>query len=386
MKTVLTLAVGIALVALGSVSTSSIWNRLTGRVAATQTITICKKTLPTGGTNFPFTWANGFGSLPSFNLNDNQCVTKDVTHQDHYNKFTENVPAGWSLANITCSYGTSVVKIIGANNNPGFQPGDNTVTIDLNEPNVNCVFTNQKSCTPRPSGMVSWWPGDGNANDIVGGMGGALNGTATYAPGMVAQAFSFTNNGYVEVPDNQAHIPQGSFTIDAWVRPHSKAPRQSVVSKFECGGVCLPGVSNSMYTLLLASGNASAVVRDTDAGVPNGLTLMGPFVADGYWHHLAMVREMATKQLLLYVDGVLVASATLNAGSDGVLKNEDFLPDSLYIGAKKKSGPLFQLGGPNTMEDFFEGMIDEVEYFNRGLAANEIALIYQAGSSGKCKN
>jgi hypothetical protein len=108
-----------------------------------QTITICKATAPAGGSGFPFTWANGSGSLPSFTLNDGQCKVFDVTHQDHFNKFSETVPLGWTLSNIVCAFTTSAVKIVGANPNPSFQPGDNTVTIDLNEANVTCTFVNQ---------------------------------------------------------------------------------------------------------------------------------------------------------------------------------------------------------------------------------------------------
>jgi hypothetical protein len=26
-----------------------------------------------------------------------------------------------------------------------------------------------QSCTPAPSGMIGWWPGDGNASDIQWG-------------------------------------------------------------------------------------------------------------------------------------------------------------------------------------------------------------------------
>ncbi len=109
------------------------------------TITICKKTLPAGGTGFPFTWTVGSTGTPQpFTLNDGQCSVKNLTGLDHYDKFTENVPAGWTLTNIACTYATSVVKIIGANANPAFQPGDNTVTIDLNEPNVTCTFYNRQ--------------------------------------------------------------------------------------------------------------------------------------------------------------------------------------------------------------------------------------------------
>jgi hypothetical protein len=109
-----------------------------------QTIKICKKTFPAGATGFQFLRGNGAGSLPSFTLNDGQCNTMNLAGQDHYNKFTENAPSGWALTNIACTFNTSAVAIIGANANPAFQAGDNTVKIDLNEPNVTCTFYNRK--------------------------------------------------------------------------------------------------------------------------------------------------------------------------------------------------------------------------------------------------
>jgi hypothetical protein len=41
--------------------------------------------------------------------------------------------------------------------------------------------------------------------------------------------------------------------------------------------------------------------------------------------------------------------------------------------------------GIGSMENFFVGMIDEVEYFNRALAPGEVAAIRNAGAGGKCK-
>lgn len=39
----------------------------------------------------------------------------------------------------------------------------------------------QEPCVPPPSGLVSWWPGDGNASDIQGSNSGTLLGGATLA-------------------------------------------------------------------------------------------------------------------------------------------------------------------------------------------------------------
>ena len=74
-------------------------------------------------------------------------------------------------------------------------------------------------CLNAPSGLVGWWPGDGNANDIAGGNNGSLQGGATAsAAGEVGSAFSFDGtNGYVQIPDAPALKPT-NLTVEAWVR------------------------------------------------------------------------------------------------------------------------------------------------------------------------
>src|SRR5205814_2304370 len=58
-------------------------------------------------------------------------------------------------------------------------------------------------------GMISWWPGDGNTTDIVGANTGALVRGATFATGLVNQAFSFAGTGdYFQAPTNG--LPTGS--------------------------------------------------------------------------------------------------------------------------------------------------------------------------------
>src|SRR3989344_8938685 len=46
------------------------------------------------------------------------------------------------------------------------------------------------SCFPLPSDAAHWWRAEGSAQDSIGLNPGALEGGATYAPGMAGQGFS----------------------------------------------------------------------------------------------------------------------------------------------------------------------------------------------------
>src|SRR6476620_8929209 len=69
-----------------------------------------------------------------------------------------------------------------------------------------------------PDGIVAWWPGDGDATDIVGGYDGSLVNGASFATGEVAQAFSLNGSDqYVAVGGDFS--VQGARTIEGWVYP-----------------------------------------------------------------------------------------------------------------------------------------------------------------------
>src|SRR5438093_5124932 len=59
-----------------------------------------------------------------------------------------------------------------------------------------------QSCLQPPSGMVAWWPGDGDARDIAGGHNGIVTGDLSFQNGLVGQAFRFDDmRDFVSVPD-----------------------------------------------------------------------------------------------------------------------------------------------------------------------------------------
>src|SRR5207245_1442004 len=86
-------------------------------------------------------------------------------------------------------------------------------------PSSNATLTvNQPTCTSAPSGLVSWWPGNGDAQDIVGGQSGTFTGYS-FGAGEVGQAFSFSGAGNnVRVPASPTlDVGQGpGLSVEAW--------------------------------------------------------------------------------------------------------------------------------------------------------------------------
>jgi hypothetical protein len=79
----------------------------------------------------------------------------------------------------------------------------------------------------------------------------------------------------------------------------------------------------------------------------------------GYWYHLAGVVE-ADGSLRIYVNGV-----------------EEGTTGSIDVNAMEElSGNLF-VGRHSSAAYYFNGVIDNVRIYHRGLTANEIQLLYQ---------
>src|ERR1041385_6475927 len=73
-------------------------------------------------------------------------------------------------------------------------------------------------CVPPPAGLENWWPGDGNAADIVDSHPGTLMNGASFAPGKVDQGFSLDGvDDFVSFGDGTILQP-ATITVDMWVK------------------------------------------------------------------------------------------------------------------------------------------------------------------------
>ena len=73
------------------------------------------------------------------------------------------------------------------------------------------------SSLPTLPGLVSYWRGEGNAQDSVGPNDGTLHGDTSFATGRIGQAFGFDgHDDYVLMPGTGVDNLQ-QFTIFAWI-------------------------------------------------------------------------------------------------------------------------------------------------------------------------
>jgi Concanavalin A-like lectin/glucanases superfamily len=229
-------------------------------------------------------------------------------------------------------------------------------------------------CVAPPPGLVGWWPGDGNAIDIAGRNDGTLQGGVGFAPGIVGKAFSLNGvTSYVQVPSSPSLNPTGSFSIETWIYPlQDTGGTQWIVGKWGDTGEL---ANQRSYSFNIISGLAlrfsiSDMAHQADSSFHEFDTDSGAITLQA-WNHVAAVYDQSTGIRSIFVNGVQVTSRTDT-------------PITIYDGVAPLTFGGFVRGG-GLIEDFMDGLLDEVSCYNRALSAAEIQAIYNAGSAGKCK-
>jgi len=234
-----------------------------------------------------------------------------------------------------------------------------------------------QTCVEAPAELISWWPGDGNANDITDGNDGTLVGGATFASGKVGQAFFLDGIDDFVDAGNEAnlHVSGGDFTVDAWVffnalahppGENIEAPPgdMSIVDKMFTSGVNTDGwrllkQDDNRFWFCLGGGTGNR------CGDPDFTVFSTTEATTGVWFHVAVVKS--ADSFSIYVNGQLEGSKS------PVPSFLDTHSANLRIGSYALEG------------SHLNGLIDEVEIFNRALSMTEIQAIFLAGSQGKCK-
>lgn len=220
-----------------------------------------------------------------------------------------------------------------------------------------------------PPGMVSWWPAEGDAQDIVGAADGTLQG-AGFASGMVGQGFHFDGIDDAVLGDPISSM-KDTFTIEFWASPTaSRATTQESATGYS-------GTSNQRYAVYPQNGWGAYGIGGACAGISVGINGISVFEHSAEylpsllvhdttiagWTHVAVV--YSNKQPSLYVAGMFVKTG-LQSYQPAVFPSGAFGGDSVY-----------------GFYGYYQGSLDEVSLYDRALTDQEIAAICAAGSAGK---
>jgi hypothetical protein len=119
------------------------------------------------------------------------------------------------------------------------------------------------------------------------------------------------------------------------------------------------GYGDNGYAFLVATSGQLALSQVGVGGV-----FSTNKISDGAFHHVAVTRNAGS--VIFYLDGVAEPAQFYNATFQ--------FTSSIAIGCVGSGDPAGN----------FLGVIDELDVFNRALAATEVQAIYDAGNAGKC--
>lgn len=219
----------------------------------------------------------------------------------------------------------------------------------------------------RTLGLVAWWPGNGNGEDVVGDNNGVLNGGAGFATAISGQGFSLDGrNDYVMVAPDASLNLRGDVTVHVWAKRTQFGEVHIIVVKGAGvrGSVDVPTAFVLKFSGERLTDSGDFLAGGFERADGSDVFLIGPEVADQVFHHYAYVRD--GKEHKLFLDGVVVVRDSFSGGPGNTFD----VP--LAIGTGTTLQPI----------NMFGGVIDEVKIFNRALSDEEIREVYEGGSSG----
>jgi hypothetical protein len=225
---------------------------------------------------------------------------------------------------------------------------------------------------PQPT---HWWPGEGNAEDLIGGAHGTLapsdgyttNTTtpgATYPAGVVGQGFRFSTNGSAfKCGPVAGNVGTNDFTLSFWFNSTNTATR-GLVGKSE--SAC--GYATGWLVDIINGGRVRFWIGNLSPSVGVGI-YSATNVCDGQWHHVAMVRSNLYPTI--YVDGLPTFGGATGGGwtHTGTLLN---LTNSaqFMIGGSATPGGCAVWPAVNGGDRY-----DEVQFYPAALTKDQIYLL-----------
>ncbi len=207
-------------------------------------------------------------------------------------------------------------------------------------------------------GLVGYWSFDEADGDVARDMSGAGNdGTifgATRVSSPHGQALHFDGQGdYVDCGSDPSLNISGDMTVSVWIRPETLEGRNRMVFG-DASGLTI----HRNHNLRFDRGDLRfEYANDQVYGI---ITRPAGNIADGQWHHIALICE--APRYYLYLDGERVESGDM------------LMPITPTEGATRRIGGWFA--------GYFLGDIDEVRLYARAVTEGEALALAEASATG----
>jgi len=195
---------------------------------------------------------------------------------------------------------------------------------------------------PNNAGLIGHWKFDGDTLDYSGlGNDGTLGGDPQWVAGIKDGALDLDGiDDYVEIDGVADYITTNVFTLTAWIKTTQTAE----------GSLFGTNDSGSNHELQFGVKGGNVWVDDGSE------TQFPPAVNDDQWYFVVYIRDGATAYI--YVDGAL-------RSTDPAMGDP----------ASDTRWSIGQEWDPPTSSDEFEGMVDDVRFYNYALSLGEVAWL-----------
>jgi hypothetical protein len=201
------------------------------------------------------------------------------------------------------------------------------------------------------SGLVGWWPFNGNANDESGNNNnGTVNGATLSADrfGNANKAYQF-NNQNITVPN--FNVNNGSLSLSFWFNPNNVNTTMRLITH-SWNYNNMSSFSTHIDQQQLLYGYLGGVTRDISNGQHH---LWSPnTILSNQWQHYILVATGNVSRL--YLNGNLL--------------------DTTITPNLKNSQNILYFGGDNSFPYF--GYLDDIGIWNRALTQQEITNLYNS--------
>jgi hypothetical protein len=203
------------------------------------------------------------------------------------------------------------------------------------------------------------WDGSGRFVEDVSGLGlhsGTWGSTATWTRGELGPGLDFdaTGTGYFQIPDPPADYLDGcgALTVEFWFIPHDVTALHGIVSKYRASvgmrGWRIYTSGTELYQTISQDGTAYLERGTSGAGITIG-TL----------YHAVV--EFDAGAFRVYLNGVLQSTTGNYTGYTSIYPGTDYL-----LMGKRYDG------------NYFNGTVFGLRIWQRALAAEEVAILYEA--------